>query len=398
MNQTTYALAIATSFLVACTSNPDTQEPLLVPPPAGQGIQYAMQGNIAPGAEVEQCKFVRAPADGLWVQRQEVRFAEGSHHFLLYETSYTDIPSERDDGTSVDTSGVFDCSDGPTNGWSITRLVGGSQNADGDPPTKFPSDVALRVQPNAVLMMNAHYLNTTSETVRPDVNINLWTLPEEEVTEEGDILFWYNVFINSPANSAAQARMRCTIPDDVTLTSAQSHMHSRGVGFEATIVGDEKPFYTNDRWENVAVADINIDLTAGTTVEYACSYQNNGDKDVFQGPTSKDEMCMLIGSYYPTRPGLSFCAADSKRPLVTNALGAEWVGQGETSCSETLGCLQVATLADDFFTELQKCVAASDPKVSREVSDGVRCMLMSNIDGEDPLVACEKEIAACVDA
>lgn len=393
-------LTILTAMLaVGCSADPAPDVVLLDPPPEGLGVQLTMRGRIDSGAEVEQCKFVRAPADGLWVQRQEVRYDPGSHHFLLYETSYTDIPTEKDDGTPVDTSGVFDCSDGPTNNWSITRLVGGSQSADGDPPTRFPSDVALRVQPGAVLMMNAHYLNTTGETIEPDVYINLWTLPEEEVSEEGDILFWYNVFIDVPAMGTSQARMRCTVGDDITLTSAQSHMHRRGDGFEAKVAGEEWPFYANSNWENVPVADFGdgMAIPAGTAIEYACDYTNAEARNVFQGPRSTDEMCMLIGSYYPARPGLSFCAADPERPLQTNALGAEWVGQGEKSCADTLVCVQLATEADDFFTELQKCVAASDASVSREVSDGVRCLLMSNMDEQDPLVACETQIATCLE-
>ena len=154
MIRLSHALLLGSAFLIGCGSDVPHDLPaqdngmLLTPPPPGQGVQYRMVGDIAAGAEVEQCKFVQAPSNGLWVNRDEVRFDEGSHHFILFETGYDSIPTEKDDGTPIDTSDVFDCSDGPTNGWSITRLVGGSQNYAGDPAVRFPEGVALRVRPN----------------------------------------------------------------------------------------------------------------------------------------------------------------------------------------------------------------------------------------------------------
>ena len=403
MTRLTTALALTSVFIIGCGSDvsppgdPAIDDPFLAAPPPGQGVQYQMVGSIPAGSEVEQCKFVQAPSNGLWVNRDEVRFDEGSHHFILFETTYDQIPTQKDDGTPVDTSDIFDCSDGPTNEWSITRLVGGSQNFNGDPAVSFPSDVALRVRPNAVLMMNAHYLNTTAETLTPEVRINLWTLPEENVSEEGDILFWYDIFIHSPAMQKASARMRCKVPEDITLLNAQSHMHARGIGFEAAVMGDDMPFYFNDKWEDVPVVDYGsgMAISAGSVIEYGCDYENNAAQDVFQGPKSTDEMCMLIGSYYPTVPGLSFCASDPERPALTNALGAEWIGQGQKTCGETVACVQEAS-EDEFFTHLQRCVADSDPAVSAYVSDAVRCLLMSFIDGEEPTAACSEEFVSCL--
>ncbi|MEZ4446388.1 MAG: hypothetical protein R3B72_45335 [Polyangiaceae bacterium] len=381
------------------TSPPDPPDDgLLAAPPTGQGVQYALDTTIDAGSEVERCRFVQAPADGLWVKRDEVRYTEGSHHFLLYETAYDDIPESKNDGTPVDTSGVFDCSDGPTNGWSVTRLVGGSQNANGDSALSFPDGVALRVRPGAVLMLNAHYINTRPEPLDAEVRINLWTLPEEDVVTEGDILFWYNIFIDVPAMGASQAKMRCTIPSDITVTSMQSHMHARGVGYVAQEVGADMPFYLNDRWEDVPVSrfDQGFPLKAGAEVEYACNYENGEPRDVHQGPRSTDEMCMLIGSYYPAVPGLSFCAADPEAPLATQGLGARWIGDGEATCAETLACVQAGAESDDFFDHLQGCVVKSDPAVSREMSDAVRCLLLALGSGQEPVEACGSEIGSCL--
>src|SRR5690606_37406995 len=99
-------------------------------------------------------------------------------------------------------------SDGASNGWDVLDVIGGSQNADGGTFSKFPDNVAMRIEPNTVLMINAHYINTTTETIAPEVKINLETIPDSQVEHEGGILFYYNIFIRANGMSKSQARMR----------------------------------------------------------------------------------------------------------------------------------------------------------------------------------------------
>ena len=98
-------------------------------------LELRMQATIPAGTELEYCQFVKIP--DTWVTRDHIEFTAGSHHVLVYQTAYTSIPTQKDDGTPVDTSGVFDCSDGATNGWSIKKLIGGSQNREGDSILRF---------------------------------------------------------------------------------------------------------------------------------------------------------------------------------------------------------------------------------------------------------------------
>jgi hypothetical protein len=350
-----------------------------------------MKATIASGMEGEWCQFVKAPAEALYVNRDEVRYTEGSHHFLLYETAYAEIPTQKVDGTVVDTSGVFNCSDGATNGWKVTKLVGGSQNADGTSMLHFPEGVAMPVKANAVLMMNAHYLNATSESLEPEVRINLHTIPESEVKQEGDILFMYNPFIHVPMLGESRAQMRCQVHKDITIQNVQSHMHKRGVGYEALEVGGQ-PFYTNTKWADVPVKDFGagMQVKAGTWLDYACDYKNAEAREVYQGPRSTDEMCMLIGSYYPADPATAQCAFDPAKPYETANLGAEWVGQGKATCSETLTCMQQVFLNFNL-EDFTRCVVASDPAVSREMSDVVQCVFTA----KNPLADCTAQFDTC---
>ena len=98
----------------------DGSGPMLAPPAAGQGVQYAMTTTIAASTEDERCQFVQTTKD-LWVNHEDVRYTPGSHHFILWNTPYTSIPTVNTAGTTVDTSGVFDCVGGPAAAWNNWR-------------------------------------------------------------------------------------------------------------------------------------------------------------------------------------------------------------------------------------------------------------------------------------
>jgi hypothetical protein len=405
MRKLASSLALVGVALTGCSddgasSTGGDPAPILEPPKAGEGVQFVMNTHIDKGVETEHCKFVKAPPEGLLVNRDEVKFTEGSHHFLLYLTPYEDIPTQNERGETIDTSDVFDCSEGATNGWRVTNLVGGSQNATGESIVDFPPDVAMTVPGNAVLLMNAHYINASDQPIDPEVRINLYTIPASQKKYEGGLLFWFDIFIKMLGKSQATAEMRCELPDDVTITNAQSHMHRRGVGYAAELIdpaGAETTIYENDAWEGVAVKkfDDGLSVTGGSSIRFHCDYQNPNDATIYQGPRSTDEMCMFIASYYPATPKTSLCSSDASDPTGTNYLGAEWSGQGDKTCAATLQCVAAIDQGADFYGflhALTDCVVDSDPAKRKEVSDGVRCLLTH----ADPQAECGPEIQACL--
>lgn len=376
------------------TENTSPPSELLAPPPEGKGVQYKMITTLPPGTEAEHCMFVKAPAEGMNITHDEVRFVTGSHHVLLYQTAYDEIPSKKEDGTVVDTSTVFDCSDGPTNGWKVEKLIAGSQNANGDAFLNFPPGVAMKVRPGAVLMINVHYINASMAPLSPEVRINLHTIPDAEVLTEGDVLFLYHPFIHVPPLSSSLARMRCRVHKDITIQNVQSHMHARGSGYQASL-GTGAPFYTNTHWEDVPVKDLGgLKVSAGEWLDYTCEYKNTEAREIFQGARSTDEMCMLIGSYYPADPATANCLDDPNLPVDQNSIGGEWVGNGQATCAQTFDCIQQA-LGKNSFEAMMSCVTASDPAVSPEMSAAIRCMFKSFGQGKDPAMSCPMEFGAC---
>lgn len=396
-----FPILILAPLAAACSDDESEPEPeeLLAPPPEGQGVQFKMVTSIPAGTEVEHCQFVRAPAEGLNVNRDEIKFTTGSHHVLLYLTPYTDIPVATEDGRAVDTSKVFDCSEGVIFDWQVSNLIAGSQNATGESIVNFPSDVAMKVPPNAVLLMNVHYVNAQPEAIEPEVRINVHSIPDEQVKIQGGMLFWFNPLIRVDPMGSGLAKMSCPLPHDVTLGNAQSHMHRRGVDYEAVRIapdGAREVIYESTAWEGVPVKEWEpgLSVAAGSRIEYFCGYQNPEARTVYQGPKSSDEMCMFISSYWPAKNEVSNCAVDPNDVQNTQNLNADWIGQGTQTCTQTLVCIQGIEGEGfyGFLHGLTDCVLASRPESSEVVSDGVRCLMTK----ADPMTECAAEIDACL--
>src|SRR5262249_33909691 len=152
--------------LSSCSGEQESSAPvddLLAPPPAGSGVQYRMVSTIQAGQEIERCQLVVAPASGLAVRKDEVKFTAGSHHVLLYKTPYTEIPTMTRHGAAMDGTQVHDCADGASDEWDVSGILAGSQSSGGDSIVgELPEGVAIKVEPGAVLLMNTHYLNASS--------------------------------------------------------------------------------------------------------------------------------------------------------------------------------------------------------------------------------------------
>lgn len=378
--------------------NPD--DVLLAPPEAGKGVQFKMTTTVAPSSEGEQCLFFRAPAEGMNINRDELRFTAGSHHVLMYLTPYQDFPTKTEDGRDIDPSAPFDCSDGVTQLFKVNYLVGGSQNSTGGSIVSFPEGVAMKVPGNAVLVMNAHYINALTTPLEPEIRLNLHTIPDAEVKQEGGLLFWYNPFIKVDASGAGTATASCPVAQDITIRNGQSHMHRRGVGYEATLIppgGAREQMYANDLWEGVPVKEWNdgLQVAAGSRIEWTCNYQNPEARTVYQGPRSTDEMCMWIASYWPANAQTGVCAADPTAVQETNFFNADWVGQGEKTCGSALTCLQAIDQTLGFYPfihALTDCIMDTRPSSSEVVSDGIRCLLTH----DNPTADCVPEIQACL--
>ncbi len=402
MNRHVVLLIVAACLAAACSS-PSAKSGAggggsaswLAPPPAGQGVQLTMKTTILGSAEDERCLFATID-DDLWVHQEEVRYTPGSHHFILWNTSYTSVPTQDDNGNTVDTSGVFECPGGPPNGWKVKQYIGGSQAPDApDVLGKLPSDVALHIAKGSVVMLDLHVLNPTTSPLDVTVQINLDAMPQSEVKREAGIYFFYDPFIAIPPQSSAHSRMSCPVTSDVTLTTAQTHMHKWGLGGEATLEDAAgnllQKLYTSSTWTDPPVtqwSDPPMALHAGQQIDYQCNYQNNGSTTISQGLSAvTNEMCVFAGAYYPRDPVFETCGTSGMLGDVGSA--ATFIGTGSATCGASLACLAGAKGKD--AATFYGCIVQSCAGVAKPLTAFVDCALKS----ANPVTDCATEISAC---
>ena len=382
---------LACFCLAACSTLPPADD-LLAPPAVSEGVQYKMVATLSPGQEIEKCKFFTVGPEGIGITRERTRYTSGSHHVLLFTTSYSSAPAADAQGLltdkngekhPVDATGVFDCAEGAFASWNAISVIAGAQSANAPDLVDLPAGVGVKVAPGTVLIMNTHYINASPQPLTTDARINLYTVPIAQIQQEAGVLFFYNPFIKVAPMSTASARMSCPITKDVTLLNAQSHMHRRGVNYVANWndgTGQKmEELYTNTEWEGVPVKSWKGGklLTKGTAIDYRCDYMNPENRTVLQGPTTKDEMCMFVGIYYPRDLGLEYCSLDSSSPqtaLATADLAATYIGSGTKTCLETIQCMAKAEpLEKDKGMDYFGCVVNSCPGAAKEVSNLVHC-------------------------
>jgi hypothetical protein len=402
--------AAVVPWLAGCSSSPSSAAPApdagpeassgLPPPAPGQGVQFEMQTSLAAGSEDERCKFVTTSED-LWVHQEVVHYTPGSHHFILWNTTYSSIPTQDINGNTVDTSGVFECPGGPPAAWSVNRYIGGSQSADASGFLgALPDNTAVHVPSGSVLMMDLHVLNTTSAALPVTVQMNLESIPASQVTQEAGIYFFYNPFIAVPPNASAHARMSCPVTSNITLTTQQTHMHKWGLGGLANLEDGTgnmlQQLYTSTTWSDPPVAQWStppMNLQAGQQIDYECNYQNDGTTTIIQGlSAATNEMCVLAGTYYPRDEKFETCSTTGQFTDQGNA--ATYIGTGTTSCGDTLQCFQAAQQSTDnapFYT----CVVNSCPAAAQPLTAFLNC-LFSLPSGADVTTVCGDQISTCL--
>jgi hypothetical protein len=257
------------------------------------------------GDETQQCKLVQMPSNRgeLAVTRIHHEYTAGSHHFLLFRTDLTEIPEGRDV--------LAPCNEG-SGSWM--RDVRGVVYAAQQPQGAFdmPDSVGVRFQPGEVLLLQAHYLNTTQDEIAAKVDVKLDLADPNSLSEEAGVLFFYNPQIALAPKSTSAATLTCPVTEDVNLVFASSHMHKRGVGFNATTTDADAtamaggPLYVSDDWSEpvprVFESTPPLTVKAGSSISYTCDFENTDTATVVQGESADiNEMCMFVGSYWPRR-------------------------------------------------------------------------------------------------
>jgi hypothetical protein len=356
--------AVALLALGACSSS--SANHAVGNPPADAGdaggfqhdIVFTMSLTVPAYTELHKCQYVQLPANGdVNVTGFAHEYTSGSHHFLLYRTTLTSIPSGM--------TGQYDCTNGNEPIWQYsTGIAYGAQTPSGE--YAFPAGVAARLPSGGVLIMNTHYLNATGSPIVSTVQMGLDTTTPDKVQTQGGFFIFYDPFIDVPPMATGHSGGRCSVPQDLTVLTAFTHYHYRGTGMQVWLdpsatAKAATPFYTTNDWQHPTEFMGPMTWPAASEVRFQCDYDNTETTEVFQGPNAKtSEMCVLAGLYYP-RPATQPDAFELCDHYSVS-------GFGSSACLGTAQCLQACPASDaPVHTSAgavvgpcwEKCVAAA---------------------------------------
>jgi hypothetical protein len=251
-------------------------------------------------------------------------------------------------------------------------------------------------------MMDLHVLNTSTAALPVTVQMNLDAIPASQVKQEAGIYFFYDPFIAVPPAGSSHARMSCPVTSDLTLTTAQTHMHKWGLGGTADLRDGAgamvKHLYTSNTWADPPVTEWSappMTVQAGQQIDFECNYQNDGATTIIQGLSAvTNEMCVFGGAYYPRDEKFETCGRTGS--FGDQGTAATYIGTGTATCTDTLLCLQSAQQATDaapFYT----CMVDSCPAAAKPLTEFIDCTFSAPA-GSDVMTVCGSQISACLAA
>jgi hypothetical protein len=243
--------------------------------------------TVPPGGEVYYCQDFANPFGGVdaEVSEFESHMSVGSHHMLLfYKPGATDSP-------------LAACS-----GLEFAATPYGSQTQNDS--LSFPPGIAALVPGSDGLRIQSHYLNITADTITSSVKVTLHLAEPGSVQYQAGVLFVIDTGIDVAPESSAVVSDDCTLPIDMNMLRASSHMHEHGTAFDAMVSGET--VYQTNAWSDPVPALFAPPkvLQAGAPLHFQCSFTNNGTVPLTFGESAlTDEMCIFTASFYPTPAG-----------------------------------------------------------------------------------------------
>ncbi len=295
------------------------EEPKPLDPPA-DGYQIVFEGpTLQPGEEIEGCQWTIVPnTSDFVVGSWEYSISPGTHHFAVWE--------HRPEA-AIPALGVFKRDTACIAGGARFGL---SLSGAGETPyfvDKYPGNVAKVVKGGSLLGINPHYYNEFDVPVQIKVWINMHPAAPNAIIADSllsldaslDGKGSFSIFVPPHEVGTLRLRYTNTKPVPQTIPQVSSHMHQRGIRFDAWR-SDGSSLYQNDDWSHPHILNFDppLSLAPGDYIEFQCTHDNGvartarrcgdapSDKNctpgdempVTFGVTAQDEMCFLTGLVY----------------------------------------------------------------------------------------------------
>jgi hypothetical protein len=245
----------------------------------------------------------------MYVNRFDISLRPGSHHFIMYTyPDYTpadvvpnpfEIRDLRDDDDNYQDANGDDLFDWRQMQYAKPIVISQSRRLD----FSLPEGVAMRLPAGSGIDLNAHYANSSDDTIDGEAYINLHLLKADEVRHVARIFALSNFDILLPAGQVTTLVKEFEFLEDRQIVQLVAHTHQRMIDFSAEIVGGERngdTIYRSIDWEHPTPLrfDPPLSMKQGQGLRIRATYDNPEDKDLYFGFTRKEEMMILYGYYY----------------------------------------------------------------------------------------------------
>jgi hypothetical protein len=245
--------------------------------------------DIPPGGETFRCQNFENPyGRDVAVVSSQAFMTVGSHHMFLF------LEPTSAAGPLVECSGL-----------SFGTYVHLAQKSESR--IDYPPGVGRIVPGGSGFQLMVHYLNSSSDPIHAVVAATLHATDPANVSIHASQIFANTLGIDIPPHKKTSIHHSCAVPNDVSLFTAVSHMHSHGVHYVARSSDGQLLYETKD-WAEPEPWTFTPPrlLKAGSTIDVTCDYDNQTDQDLSFGESAAtNEMCIFVGGYYPAADGES---------------------------------------------------------------------------------------------
>ncbi len=256
--------------------------------------------SVPANSEVFKCQQFGNPwGHDVDIVKMDGYMDAGSHHFFLFNMDATTLRTQA--------APIGDC---PGAGIEFHPFPYLSQTKGHYIVTYPDATMGYPIVAANGLMMNAHYINTTTTPITPTVSITIYPAKAGVVTTHVGSIFLNNTAFSVPKNTTTPTWYPKTqtpiTAEDYTIFTNWSHMHQYATDFQASTNGTT--FYDEKNWdeptlitpENDAMKVLPLKMKAGSSITWQCLYTNPTSMDMpFGDYALTNVMCIYIGQYYP---------------------------------------------------------------------------------------------------
>ncbi|MEL6922778.1 MAG: hypothetical protein AAFO94_01940 [Bacteroidota bacterium] len=275
--------------------------PELPAPPEGQGYQIHLPPFPIPN-NYERELFVRMPignTEAIYVNRFHAHARSNTHHIIAYGFYDENAADNPPIGVMRDQN----LADGRGN-LNLTMGSGSFLYGAQEPENilQYPPGTAVLIRPNSTIDLNAHYFNYSGEQQFGEVYLNMYTVPQDEVTElliVDDINNEDELYL--PAKQTTTIRYEEYFGRTTKIRMMFSHMHKRGKQFKVYRTGgpnDGELVYETRSYQHPPnkFFEPALSFNPGEGLRTEVTYENETNRNIEFGVTSEDEMGILFYS------------------------------------------------------------------------------------------------------